>query len=571
MSGTRRLSGRVRSAPGPAPHSDKPFVTFTDVTADSGLAAFRLHAGAEPPKNWILETVGGGLAAADFDGDGDVDLFFTDGDGVTREGRVAHLEGAGCRLFRNDGGFRFADVTAASGAGLTGYLIAAAAADFDGDGDADLAVVGFDAFHLLRNRGDGTFEEATAAAGLAARPGDMSNGCAWGDFDGDGRLDLFVTNYVDHRAIVATALRDHGGDPRHCRYRGRVVFCGPRGVPPQANRLLFQRDGGRFEDLSATHLTEPARPSFQPLASDFDGDGDLDVYVANDAFENTLLVNDGAGRLTDRGVESGSATDQDFDVQGSMGVAAGDFDLDGRIDVAVSNFAYEYNALYRNRTRPGGAPLFDDQSIATRFAAAPQDRVCWGIGLPDFDLDGLLDAFIAAGHIYPDDETETRGAVRHRQTSQVLRNLGAPGFSWEDVSSRAGPHFADARLWRGAVFPDLDDDGDPDVVLTAQHEAPAVLRNDGGERNAWVRLDLRGRRGTPAGARVVVTLPDGTTRVREVVAGSSLGSSDDPRIVVGWGASDAAAVPKVEIRWPGGKTTTLTDVPARRTTVVREE
>lgn len=547
-----------------------PWTLFTDVTADSGLAAARLHASLSPQRDWIFESIGGGLAAADFDDDGDIDLFLTDTAAFDAAGAVRVPEaGARCRLFRNDGGLRFTDVTDASGAGLRGFFTGAAAADLDGDGLADLCVVGYGERRLLRNRGGLSFEDVTVPSGLAAAPDEPCASCSWGDVDGDGRLDLFVAAYVDQRS-VAVAMREKGTrGPRHCTWRDLPVFCGPRGVPPAPNRLFLQQADGTFEDVSA-RLAGPARPSLQGVFSDLDGDGDLDLYVANDAAENELWINDGSGRFEDVAAAAGVAADRNAVAQGSMGVAVADVDQDGRMDLAVTNFVYETDALWLNRTLPGGGARFDDAALSTRFANARQDRLSWGIGLTDFDGDGFLDAFVASGHVYPQEEAGAPGGTPFRQRCRALRGLGPPWFAWEDVSARAGPPLADARCWRSAVFPDLDGDGDPDVVLTAHDSAPVVLRNDGGERSAWLRIALRPRTGlgTPAGARVTATLADGTTRTAEVHCGSSYASSGDPGIRIGAGA--AASVAVVEVRWPDGTRTRLADVPTGRVVVVEQ-
>lgn len=559
--------------PGPRGRSDArgadAWPTFTDVTAGSGLESFVLHCGVEPPKNWILESIAGGVAAFDADGDADMDLLFVDGTGMADDGEIVRTPGAGARLFRNDGGFRFTDVTEASGLGVAGFGVGAAAADYDGDGDQDVCIAGYDLLHVMRNRGDGTFEDVTAALGIVPRQWDLATGVAWGDVNGDGRLDLFVTHYVDQRAEILRT-REAGLPGRNCGKKVRQQFCGPRGLIPQRNRLFFQGTDGRFDDVSATHLTEDRHPSFQAVFCDFDGDGDLDAYVANDGAENSLLVNDGSGRMTDRAVEAGAAMGDVFQPQGSMGVAVADYDRDGRMDVFVTNFALEYNALYRNRTRPGGNPSFADVSASSGISPAPFDRVSWGTTIQDFDADGELDAFVASGHVYLEDPKEDVAALRYEQPIQILRGLGPPKFRFEDVSAKSGAAFATRRCWRGAVFPDLDDDGDADIVVAAQLAAPLVLRNDGGNRNAWVRFVLQPRNGapSPAGARVRVTAPDGSVRIRDVQHGSTYCGSDDPRLLMGFGSADR--LPRVEVRWPDGTKTVAVDVPVRTTVVLKQ-
>ena len=547
-----------------------PFVTFTDVAKESGLAAHIQHAGNLGEQNWLLETIGGGAIVLDYDADGRMDLLLVDGDGIDIEGNPVGEPGARTRLWHNEGGMRFTDVTQKAGIDLTGYCIGGAAADYDGDGFPDFAVAGYGILRVFRNQGDGTFLDVSREAGMPLVAHDTFSTCAWGDLDGDGHLDLFVTAYGDQYAKIRE-LADGKLSPRSCVWRGHPVYCGPSGLKHGANRVFFQLPDHTFEDRTKSNLESAASYSFQAVMSDLDGDGHLDVYVANDTEANHLLMNDGRGRLVDRAVEAGVAADISFTLQSSMGVDVADYDHDGAMDVFVTNFAHEHNTLYRNRTRRPGRPFFEDVSSKVRISLVPSGTVAWGTKLADFDGDGELDVLVACGHIYTWDEIDTKGRIGHRQRLQLLRGAGGPVRRFDDVSAAGGAVFHEARLWRGAAFADFDDDGDWDVVVTALRDVPALLRNDGGERSNWIRFDLRGRAGsgTPAGARVEVRLDAETTLYGEVHCGSSFCGSDDPRLLFGVGG--VRVIPRVVVRWPGGGRSELTDVATRRTVVVREE
>jgi hypothetical protein len=560
--------GAARALTPPSPCRGK-FPTFTDVTKGSGLDAHILHAGRDGDMNWILESIGGGAAVFDYDGDGRMDLLLVDGDAMSVDGEIVHDPDARTRLWHNDGNMHFTDVTEKAGIDITGYGLGAAAADYDGDGYTDFVVVGYDFIRLFHNQGDGTFREVTKEAGLVVPTWDTCASCAWGDLDGDGRLDLFVTGYCDQRAKVLE-LREKKLPPRSGEWRGHTVYWCPGGCLDGRDHVFFQRPDHTFEDRAPGCISGAASYSLQVVLSDLDGDGDLDAYVANDTRANHLLVNDGKGHFTDRAVEGGAAGDETFHMQGSMGVDVADYDHDGRMDVFVTNFAHEHDTLYHNVTRRTDHPTFEDVSAATRISLSPQGRVAWGTKLVDFDNDGELDVLIACGHIYPEDERDSHGRVGFHQALVVERGTGAPEFHFEDVSAKAGPAFADRRLWRGAAFADFDDDGDWDVLVTALQSPPALLRNDGGNALNWIRLDLRGLGGlaTPAGARAAVHLPDGRTLHEELHLGSSYGCSNDPRMLIGVG--DAKMIPLIEIRWPDGRRTELKDVETRRTILVRE-
>jgi hypothetical protein len=560
---------RTAQGAAPAPSCRGKFPTFTDVARESGLAAHKLHAGRDGDMNWLLESLGGGAAVLDYDGDGRMDLLLVDGDAMSLEGEIVHDPDARTRLWHNDGDLRFTDVTEKAGIDLTGYGLAAAAADYDGDGHTDFVVTGYDFVRLFHNQGDGTFREVTKEAGLVIPTWDTNAGCAWGDLDGDGRLDLFVTGYSDQRAKILE-LREKKLPPRSAEWRGHSVYWGPGNLKDGRNHVFFQRADHTFEDRAAQCLNGEPSYSLQVVLTDVDGDGDLDAYVANDTRANNLYINDGKGHFVDRGVEAGAAGDADFHMQGSMGVDAADYDHDGRMDLFVTNFAHESDTLYHNVTARADRPQFQVVSAATRISLSPQGHVAWGTKLVDFDGDGELDAFIACGHIYAEDERDSHGRVGFKENLVIDRGTGGPAFAFEDVSAKSGAPFADRRLWRGAAFADFDDDGDWDVLVTALQSPPALLRNDGGNVANWIRLDLRGRAGlsSPAGARVAIHLEDGRTLHDELHLGSSYGCSNDPRLLLGVG--DAKRVPRIEIRWPDGEATELTDVETRRTVVVRE-
>ncbi len=562
------------AAPAPAapPAAPPPVVPqpagprFTDVSEGAGLAGHVLHAGAAERKNWVLETVGGGAACLDFDGDGDQDVLLLGGADMDEAGDVVVPEGCRTRLFENLGGLRFRDVTARAGIDETGYTLGCAAADFDGDGHVDVAVAGYDVLHLWRNRGDGTFEEVAAARGVVQPQWSCSASVSWGDLDGDGRLDLFVCRYVDQRERIEL-IRRSGRGPRQCMWRGMTTYCGPAGLTPQPNLLFFQRADGRFEQREGWCDAVPG-PSLQALVADLDGDGDLDVYVANDGKDNELLVNDGTGRLANQAVRAGAAGNDNFLPQGSMGIDAADLDADGRPELAVANFVGEYNALYRNRTGAADRPLFEELGVAAAFSVPRQERVSWAVVLADFDGDARLDAYVTAGHVYPGESVPGSPPVRGEETPLLLRGLGGlrPGFA--DASAAAGPHFADARQWRTACAADFDDDGDTDLLVIAQQSAPALLRNDGGETRGFVGFDLRGAAPLtmPAGAVVEVTLADGRVLRRTLLLGSGYAGSQDPRLLFGL---DGSATVRARVLWPGGRETDLGDVARNRVHVVR--
>ncbi len=491
-----------------------------------------LHVSGSPEKKLILESMSGGVALFDFNNDGRLDVYLVNGNSV--EDLIAGRRAVRNGLFRNDGDGRFEDVTERAGVGGGRWDMGAVAGDIDNDGWLDLFVTGFGGNVLYRNRGDGTFEDITAQAGLTDTA--WSTGAAFGDFDRDGLLDLAVVHYVRF-------------DPAHppprtplCRYRGVEVQCGPRGLPGAEDSLFRNLGGGKFEDVSSSSgiRTGHAYYGLGCIWSDYDNDGDLDLFVANDSCPNFLFRNDG-GHFEEVAFESGVGLNEDGREQAGMGVDFGDVDGDGKLDLIQTNFSDDKNTLYRNL---GGQ--FRDSSHAWRIGEISWQTLGWGAVFLDADLDGWLDLFISNGHVYPEVERLQIG-THYRQRDFLFRGDHGKGF--EEIGLEAG--LTEAWNSRGAAAGDLDNDGRVDLVVNHLDDKPALYWNRSlTEGNGWIGLDLRGPAGRPAvGARVSLTA-GGRVRVAEVRAGGSYLSQNDSRLVFGLGGDSVEAL---EIRWPTGE------------------
>ena len=531
-----------------------PPVTFTDVTRAAGI---KFTSFSSPDKKYIVESMGGGVALFDFDGDGRLDIYLVNS--YTVDAARAKRPRPPAALYRNRGDGTFEEVAAKAGVADPGWAMGVSVADYDNDGFDDLYVTCFGPNRLYHNRGNGTFEDVTSKAGV----GDprFSTGAAWGDYNRDGYLDLFVSNYVDFKLEDLPQF----GKGQLCQYRGIPVQCGPRGLPGSGDALFRNNGDGTFTDVSKIAKVDDPSGYYGlgVMWTDFDDDGWPDILVANDATPNYVYHNNRNGTFTEIGLMSGLAVDENGNEQGSMGISIGDYDRDGRLDVVITNFADQYNAIY-HRNADG---TFTDVSRATKTAEVSMPYVGWGTKLFDYDNDGWLDLMVVNGHVYPQIEGAYPGGM-YRQRKLFYRNLRDGTFA--EVASSLGPALMEPRASRGAAFGDYDEDGDEDVIVNDLDGPPMLLRNDGGSKAGhWIGLKLVGTKSNrnAAGAKVWLKA-GGTMQVDEVHSGDSYLSHSDWRLHFGLGA--AARVDEVIIRWPEGVSEKLTGLGVDRVWTVTE-
>ena len=498
----------------------------------------------------------GGVALLDFDNDGLLDIYFTDSLTVDT---ATDPKAARSALYRNLGDGRFEDVTDRSGLAHPGWAMGVCTADVDGDRFQDVYVTGFGGNRLYRNNRDGTFADVTAQAGVLG--GGWSTGCGFADYDRDGSLDLFVGRYVH---IDLERLPEFGKE-KTCRYRGIAVQCGPRGLPGESD-FLFRNDGnGRFTEVAARAGVNDPREYFAMGVAwlDYDADGWLDLYVANDSGPNYLYRNRGDGTFKDVAFPMGVAVSEDGGEQGSMGVAVGDYLNVGRFSLFTTNFAEEYNALYRNE---GGH--FSDVSFRSKTAPSSLPYVGWGTSFFDYDNDGLLDLIAVNGHVYPQlDKTRSGAAAGYRQRKLLYHGRGDGTF--DEVAAQFGPALTEERVSRGLAVGDLNNDGRLDVVINDLDGPPQVLINHFDGAGNWLLVKLEGKgRNTDAIGAVVTVTAGGLRLARLVQSGTSYLSQDDMRQHFGLGARGQADT--VEVRWPDGTSTSLPGVKANQLVKVRQ-
>ena len=520
-------------------------IVFQDVAPAAGLA-FILENSPTPAKH-LPETMAGGVAAFDYDGDGKTDIFFTNGASTPTliKDRARYCN----RLFRNLGGLRFADVTEKAGLQGAGYAMGAAVADFDNDGHPDLFVTGVRHNILYRNRGDGTFEDVTAKSGIGSA--EWSAGAAWLDFDNDGLLDLFVVNYVDWQPDFDQFCGDPG--------RAIRVYCHPRLFKPTANRLYRNLGNGRFADVSipsgiAAHLGK----GMAVAVADYDGDGFPDIFVTNDKMPNFLFHNLGNGRFEEVAFAAGAALVDTGTEMSAMGADFRDVDNTGRPSIVITALAGETFPLFRNQ----GHGSFADAGLPSRLGLLSRIYSGWGIGLFDFDNDGWKDIFTANSHV--NDRVEDFEPTTYPQHNSIFRNGGDGHF--EDVSRLAGAEFLQAaRAHRGCAFADFDQDGRIDVVTSSLGDRPELWRNVTPQGNTWLIFKLTGTKSNRDGIGAVIRVGDQTNHMT-----TSVGYGSSSHFGVHFGTGQRKEIDRIEIRWPSGLRQILRNVKTNQVLHVRE-
>jgi enediyne biosynthesis protein E4 len=538
----------ARSAP-----SGRPFnAHFVDVAASAGLTTPTIYGGVES-KKYILEATGCGCAFTDYDNDGWMDIFILSG---TRLEGVP--PGTTNRLYKNNRDGTFTDVTEKAGLTAIGWASAVCVGDYNNDGFEDLFCTYFGQNRLYRNNGDGTFSDDTKASGLWIEQMRWGAGCSFLDYNRDGHLDLFVSNYVrfsfEHAPVA--------GENVNCNWKGIPVECGPRGLPTGRHSLYRNNGDGTFTDVSQQAGIAAATESYgmTVVAADFDEDGWPDIYVACDSTPSLLFMNNHDGTFREEGVMRGLALSDDGAEQAGMGLGVGDYDLDGHLDLFKTHFADDANGLYHN----DGKGNFDDVTRVSRIGVETR-YICWGAGIVDLDNDGYPDMFMVSGSVYPEVESKLP-QYANKNPRSVFRNLGNGTF--EELVQQAGPGVAEAHCSRGCAFGDFDNDGDVDILIVNLNEPPSLLRNDLEGNQNWLKVKLEGVKSNRSaiGARVLVRY-GGKVQAQAVVSQSSFYSSNDPRLHFGLGASKIA---DVDVHWPNGLAEQFPGIKANQWLKLRE-
>ncbi|MDR3739481.1 MAG: CRTAC1 family protein [Terracidiphilus sp.] len=536
-------------ATGPVPG----YPQLVDITAQTGI---RFDHKSSPEAKFIAESMSGGVALIDYDGDGWPDIYFTNASSVEM---AQHGQRARSALFRNNHDGTFTDVSDKAGVAYPCWAMGASVGDYNNDGRPDLLVTCLDGFVLYRNNGDGTFTDVTHASGLASDSG-WATGAAFGDYDNDGFADLFVSHYVDFHLDNLPAF----GSAKACKYLGLDVQCGPRGLKGLPDRLYHNNHDGTFTEVSkAAGVDDPEqRYGLTAIWSDFDQDGKLDLFVTNDGQANYLYHNLGNGKFEDEGLTSGIAANEDGVEQANMGVAWSDYRHNGHLSVLISHFDVEYAALYSN----DGGLNFNDVSIASGIARGTQGLVGWGTAFVDFANSGWQDLFLVNGHVYPQvDGSHT--STRYLQPKLLFLNQHNGTFS--NISRRVGPALQQLQVSRGVAVGDLFNDGHIEAVVENLQGQPMILRPTGVPPNHWISLQLEGStcNRLALNARVRITSGD-LVQTNEVISGGSYLSQSDLRLHFGLGSHTQAE--KIEVLWPDGTRDTLSNVAADRFYTVRQ-
>ena len=531
----------------------KPFSTFTNVAQSAGLAA-TMYYGIPEAVTYIVEEMGGGCAFFDYDNDGWMDIFILGGR------RLEDIPaGASNRLYKNNRDGTFTDVTRQAGLWDAGWAVGVCVGDYNNDGLEDLFVTYYGQNKLYHNNGDGTFTDVTAKAGLLHDGIRFSSGCTFIDYNRDGLLDLFVSNYVD--IDLAHAARPSLAIPG-CNYEGVPVACGPKGLKAPQQYLYRNNGDGTFTDVSKESGIAAVTGSYglTAVAFDVDEDGWQDIFVACDTTPSLLLLNNRDGTFREEGLMSGVAISPDGQQMAGMGVGVGDYDLDGRLDILKTHFQLQPSGLYRNL----GNGEFEDRAQRAGIAAE-RNYVSWGAGIVDLDNDGFPDIFWVTGNVYAEIE-RINPKLPYKGPSVLYRNLGNGTFA--RIGDQAGSVIDARHVSRGCAFGDFDNDGDLDIVIMNQHEPPSLLRNDAPNQNRWIKVRLEGTRSNRSaiGARVLAHY-SGKVQAQAVLSQASYVSSNDPRLHFGLGLATSV---DIEVVWPSGLVEKYPALPANRLITILE-
>jgi len=522
-----------------------PGIVFTDVTASAGIAF--THNSGQSGKRYLPETIGSGVAFLDVDGDGWLDLLFVNGkDWTPRPGDST------ARLYRNNGRAGFTDVTRGSGLDVPIYGIGVAVGDYDNDGRDDVYITALEGDRLFHNDGGGRFRDVTASSGI--RNANFGTSAAWLDYDKDGKLDLFVANYVQWTAK---------GD-LWCSLDGATKsYCTPESYRGTSSRLFHNLGEGRFEDAGhRAGIDDATSKSLGVAVLDYNGDGWSDIFVANDTQPNKLYRNNRNGTFTDEGTRAGVAYSEEGIARGAMGADASDYDRSGRPHLLVGNFSNQMLGLYHNE----GNGLFVDEAPKSTVGRASLLSLTFGVFFLDYDLDGLPDIFAANGHI-EQEINRVQPRIQYRQPPLLFRNAGKGRF--ENASGTVGAQFARPIVARGAAYGDYDGDGDLDLVITTNHGPAYLFRNDGGNRNNWIAVRTRGLKSNRDGIGAVVRVESAAGKQWNVVhSGSSYASQSDLTLTFGLGSDKT--ISSIEVEWPSGTKDRIASVAAGQTITIEE-
>jgi hypothetical protein len=545
----RKKAEAERAATGPLEN----YPRLVDITSTTGI---RFDHKSSPEAKFIAESMSGGVALIDYDGDGWPDIYLTNAQSVEM---AQHGVKSRSALYHNNHDGTFTDVTDKVGVGYPCWAMGVAVGDYNNDGRPDLLVTCLNGVVLYRNNGDGTFTDVTKDAGLADDTG-WATGAAFGDYDNDGFADLFVAHYVDFHLDNLPAF----GSTKACRYLGLIVQCGPRGLKGVVDKLYHNNGNGTFTEVSSKAGVADAEGRFglTSIWSDFNNNGKLDLFVTNDGEANYLYQGDGSGKFEDTALMAGVAANEDGVEQANMGLAFGDYMHTGRMSLAISHFDVEYTALYTN----DGGMDFTDNSIASGIARGTQGYVGWGDAFVDFANSGWQDFFQVNGHVYPQVD-QAPGASRYLEPVVLLLNQHDGTF--KNVSHRVGPDIETPRVSRGLAIGDLFNDGRVEAAIENLVGEPTILRPEHGPPNHWVSFSLEGTicNRLALNAHVKVSAGD-LVQTNEVISGGSYLSQSDLRLHFGLGAHDS--IDQAEVDWPDGKKETLTHLPADRFYIVRE-